>query len=83
MRKNSFHHAIWSVLLSSYAFWLKNERATYQRMLQNCLEKQIGRNVQVYIDDVVITTREQATLITNLRETFDKLVIHRKHIYNF
>jgi hypothetical protein len=27
----------------------------------------------VYIDDVVITTREEATLIGDLRETFDNL----------
>jgi hypothetical protein len=44
-------------------FGLKNACATYQRMMQNCLENQIGHNVQVYIDDVVITTREEATLI--------------------
>jgi hypothetical protein len=37
-------------------FQLKNAGATYQRMMQNCLGKQIGRNVQFYIDDLVITT---------------------------
>jgi hypothetical protein len=42
-------------------------------MMQNCLGNQIGRNVQVYIDDVVITTREEATLIGDLRETFNNL----------
>jgi hypothetical protein len=38
-----------------------------------CLGKQIGCNVQVYIDDVVITKREEAMLISNLRGTFDSL----------
>jgi hypothetical protein len=54
-------------------FGLKNAGATYQRMMQNCLESQIGQNIQVYIDDVVITTRKEESLITDLRETFDNL----------
>jgi hypothetical protein len=54
-------------------FGQKNAGATYQRMMQNCLGKQIGQNVQVYMSAVVITTREEATLIGDLRETFDNL----------
>jgi hypothetical protein len=54
-------------------FGLKNAGATYQRMMQNCLGSQIGRNIQVYIDDVVITTRKEESLISNLKETFDNL----------
>jgi hypothetical protein len=42
-------------------------------MMQQCLGGEIGKNVQVYIDDVVITTRREATLIDDLRETFDNL----------
>jgi hypothetical protein len=54
-------------------FGLKNTGATYHRMMQNCLRQTIGRNVQVYIDDVVITTKSDSTLIDDLRETFDNL----------
>jgi hypothetical protein len=54
-------------------FGLKNAGATYQRMMQNCLESQIGRNIQVYIDDVVITMRKEDALINDLKETFDNL----------
>jgi hypothetical protein len=54
-------------------FGLKNAGATYQRMIQNCLGSQIGRNIQVYIDDVVITTRKEESLISDLAETFDNL----------
>ena len=38
-------------------FGLKNAGATYQRMIQTCLETQIGKTVEAYIDDVVIKTR--------------------------
>jgi hypothetical protein len=54
-------------------FGLKNAGATYQRMMQNCLGSQIGRNIQVYIDDMVITTRKEESLISDLQETFDHL----------
>ena len=54
-------------------FGLKNAGATYQRMMQACLKEQIGRNVQVYVDDIVITTREEKTLLDDLRETFANL----------
>jgi hypothetical protein len=42
-------------------------------MMQNCLKSQIGRNIQVYIDDVVITTRKEESLISDLQETFGNL----------
>jgi hypothetical protein len=54
-------------------FGLKNAGATYQRMMQNCLGSQIGRNIQVYIDDMVITTRKEESLISDLAKTFDNL----------
>jgi hypothetical protein len=45
-------------------FGLKNAGATYQRIMQNCLGSQIGHNIQVYIDDMVITTRKEETSMT-------------------
>jgi hypothetical protein len=54
-------------------FGLKNAGATYQRMMQNCLRSQIGRNIQAYNDDIIITTRKEGVLIIDLKETFDNL----------
>jgi hypothetical protein len=54
-------------------FVLKNAGETYQRMMLKCLATQIGKNVQVYIDDVVITTKQGSTLIEDLKETFENL----------
>ena len=54
-------------------FGLKNAGATYQCMIQTCLEKQIGKTVEAYVDDVVIKTRHVESLIDDLRLTFDNL----------
>jgi hypothetical protein len=54
-------------------FGLKNAGATYQRMMQNCLGSQMGRNIQAYIDDVVITRRKEDVLISDLKKTFNNL----------
>jgi ABC-type uncharacterized transport system involved in gliding motility auxiliary subunit len=37
------------------------------------LHDQIDKNVEVYVDDVVIKTKESKTLIDDLRETFANL----------
>jgi hypothetical protein len=76
-RKNSFHHTIRRLLLPFMPFGLKNAGATYQRMMQNCLGSQIGRNIQVYIDDMVITTRKEESLINDPKETFDNLDMYK------
>jgi hypothetical protein len=51
-------------------FGIKNAGASYQRMMQNCLGSQIGQNIQVYINDVVITMKREESLINDLKETF-------------
>ena len=42
-------------------------------MIQTCLETQIGKIVEAYVDDVVIKTRHVESLIDDLRLTFDNL----------
>ena len=54
-------------------FGLRNASATYQRCMQKCLHYQIGKNVQVYVDDVVIKTKNADTLIDDIRKTFANL----------
>ena len=55
------------------SFGLKNAGATYQRTMQACLLEQIGRNIYVYVEDIVVTTRNRSLLLDDLRETFANL----------
>jgi hypothetical protein len=54
-------------------FELKNAGATYQRGIQQCLYSQLGRNVEAYVDDVVVKTWEEDGLISDLAETFKNM----------
>ena len=58
-------------------FGLKNVGATYQRMIQKCLQTQIGLNVEAYVDDVVIKTQQRGDLIADLEETFSNIRAYR------
>src|SRR5215203_1231897 len=62
---------------STIPFGLKNAGATYKRMMQACLKEQIGRNVQVYVDDIIIKTYSANTLLDDLCETFAALNKYR------
>jgi hypothetical protein len=55
------------------AFGLKNGGATYQNCIQIILEPQIGRNVEAYIDDVVVKSKRHGDLLDDLKETFNNL----------
>ena len=55
------------------SFGLKNTGATYQRAIQLCFTNQLHRNVEAYVDDMVIKTRNPDDFIKDLEETFDSL----------
>jgi hypothetical protein len=54
-------------------FGLKNARATYQRCMQACLKEQIGHNIEVYVNDIIIKSTKADILLDDLRETFANL----------
>ena len=35
-------------------FGLKNTRATFQRMINKVFEKQLGKNMETYVDDMIM-----------------------------
>ena len=54
-------------------FGLKNAGATYQRLMNKMFAHQIGRNVQVYVDDMLVKSLREDDHLGNLQETFDTL----------
>ena len=54
-------------------FRLKNARVTYQRLVNKMFSKQIGRNMEVYVDDMLVKSKEELTHLDDLRETFATL----------
>jgi hypothetical protein len=52
---------------------LKNRGATYQKCVHIVLENHIGRNVEAYIDDIVVKSEKRGDLLDDLKETFDNL----------
>jgi hypothetical protein len=55
------------------SFGLKNAGAMYQRAIQLCFVEKLHRNVEAYVDDVVIKTRNHDDFIADLEETFSSL----------
>jgi hypothetical protein len=41
--------------------------------MQACLKEQIGRNVEVYVDDIIIKSAKADSLLDDLHETFANL----------
>ena len=54
-------------------FGLKNTGATYQRLVNHMFRPQIGRNVEVYVDDMLVKSQNEEIHLDDLQETFDTL----------
>ena len=55
------------------SFGLKNAGATYQRLVNRMFNKQIGRNMEVYVDDMLVKSKEELAHLDDLKETFTNL----------
>ncbi|GJW02074.1 reverse transcriptase domain-containing protein [Tanacetum coccineum] len=54
-------------------FGLKNAGSTYQRLVDKAFQRQIGRNLEVYVDDLVIKSHTEEEIIRDITETFKTL----------
>jgi len=58
-------------------FGLKNAGATYQRLMDRVLAPMLGRNVQAYVDDMVVNSQQREQDVTNLEELFTTIAKYR------
>jgi hypothetical protein len=62
---------------TTMSFGLKNASANYQRAIQACFKRQLNKNGEAYVDDMVVKSRNYGTLIADLEETFTSLGEYR------
>ena len=56
---------------------LKNVGSTYQRMMIKMFESQLGKNIEVYIDDMVVKSKEVSDHVEDLGNIFETLREHK------
>nr|GEU43592.1 hypothetical protein [Tanacetum cinerariifolium] len=54
-------------------FGLKNAGATYQRLVDSTFQSQIGRNLEAYVDDMMVKSKDEKMLLVDIEKTFDYL----------
>ncbi|XP_020235518.2 ATP-dependent zinc metalloprotease FTSH 4, mitochondrial [Cajanus cajan] len=61
-------------------FGLKNAGATYQRLMDKVFHRQIGRNMEVYVDDMVVKTISATDHAADLAEVFAQIRKHKMRL---
>ncbi|KAM1182313.1 hypothetical protein ACFX19_000822 [Malus domestica] len=61
-------------------FDLKNAEATYQRLVNSMFAEQIGKSIEVYVDDILVKSKHADQHIANLSETFTILKRYRMRL---
>ncbi|XP_075112272.1 uncharacterized protein LOC142182166 [Nicotiana tabacum] len=57
-------------------FGLKNAGATYQRLVNKMFKNQLGKTIEVYIDDMLVKSKRKEDHIGHLKEAFDILRLY-------
>ena len=57
-------------------FGLKNAGATYQRAMNSIFHDMIGKQMEVYIDDVIVKSQSDDQHLRDLRAAFERMRAH-------
>ena len=69
-RTGNYHYKVMS-------FGLKNAGSTYQRMMTRVFEPQLGKNIEIYVDDMVVKSKVVSKHLGDLDSTFNVLKKHK------
>ena len=61
-------------------FGLKNAGATYQRMITRMFEPLLEKNIEIYIDDMVVKSKAESEHVNDLGDIFEILRRHKLHL---
>ena len=61
-------------------FGLKNAGSTYQRMMTKMFKSQLGKNIEIYIDDMVVKSKMVSEYLGDLRTIFEILRNQKLHL---
>ena len=75
--KTSFVTPIGNYHYKVMPFGLKNTGSTYQRMMTKMFEAQMGKNIEVYIDDMVVKSKIVSEHVGDLTNIFKILKGHK------
>ena len=60
-------------MLHGNVVYLKNAEATYQRMATALLNDMIYNEVELYVDDMIVKSKDKENHTTNLRKFFERI----------
>ena len=64
-------------------FGLKNTGSTYQRMMNRMFEPQLGKNIEIYVEDMVVKSKVVSEYLGDLGGIFDVLRRHKLRLNAF
>ena len=70
MPTGNYHYKVMS-------FGLKNVSSTYQRMMSRMFKPQLGKNIEIYVDDMVVKSKVVIEHLEDLGNIFDVLRRHK------
>ncbi|XP_071909636.1 uncharacterized protein [Coffea arabica] len=71
--KTAFYTDQGTYCYTTMPFGLKNAGATYQKLINRLFKNQIDRNVEAYVDDILVKSLATSSFLSDLRKVFGVL----------